>query len=388
MAIVSPDAAARTDLPPDSRLLVALYFHRLGAVGGGAERIVCLLANALTSRGFSVQMITWDEENARTFYLLNSDVTWHRLGFRPGLADKFRRTRALADVLRRTGIRVLVGFVMSGDKTVYAAAKLAGVRLVAAERNAPAMYHLRYGRIQRWLSFGMLHLADSVVVQNPDFADGYPASLRGRIHAIPNPVVKAGLQARPDRPDGQGRFTLLAVSRLDGVQKRLDCLVRAFARTASANSSWDLKIIGDGPEEASLRRLMDSLGMSKRIRLEASTPNVFDAYVAAHLFVIPSLWEGFSNAMAEAMSHGLPAVGFREAAGVAQLIADGDTGWLADGLDDEVSLAHTLDTAMADGAERARRGKRAAASMAIYAPEVQFDRWAALLETLTESDTP
>ncbi len=350
--------------------------------------MVCLLANALTTRGFAISVITWDEQDARTFYPLDSAVTWRRLGFRPGLADKSRRARALAGVLRHDGTRVLVGFVMSGDKTVYAAAGLAGVRLVAAERNAPAMYHLRYGRVQRWLSFGMMHLADRIVVQMPGFSAGYPASLRGRIHVIPNPVPPAESRAWPARPNSRSRFTLLAIGRLDGVQKRLACLVGAFARVVAAHPAWDLRIIGDGPEEAALRRLAIERGIADRVLLEVSTPNIFAAYAEAHLFAIPSLWEGFPNTLAEAMSHGLPVVGFREAAGVAPLIADGDTGWLAGGLDDEATLAHALETAMADGAERARCGKLAAASMAVYAPEEQFDRWAVLLESLMEKAAP
>jgi GalNAc-alpha-(1->4)-GalNAc-alpha-(1->3)-diNAcBac-PP-undecaprenol alpha-1,4-N-acetyl-D-galactosaminyltransferase len=99
------------------------------------------------------------------------------------------------------------------------------------------------------------------------------------------------------------------------------------------------------------------------------------------LIAIPSRWEGFSNALAEAMAHGLPAVGFRGAPGVAQLISDGETGWLAEGQDDAKTLAKVLDEAMADGAERARRAANGIGMMARYTPEAQFDRWANLIRT-------
>jgi glycosyltransferase involved in cell wall biosynthesis len=118
--------------------------------------------------------------------------------------------------------------------------------------------------------------------------------------------------------------------------------------------------------------------------LQPSSPDIFAAYARSHLFAIPSRWEGFSNALAEAMSHGLPAIGFRGAAGVAHLIADGETGWLADGLDDEVALARALHHAMSDGAERLSRGRRAVAAMGAYEPEVQFDRWAAEIDALCD----
>jgi GalNAc-alpha-(1->4)-GalNAc-alpha-(1->3)-diNAcBac-PP-undecaprenol alpha-1,4-N-acetyl-D-galactosaminyltransferase len=365
---------------------VALYFYRLGTVGG-AQRMICLLANALCERGFAVHMITWDEPQARAFFALDPRVVWSRLGFRSGATDKLRRTGALIRLLHNRRIRILVGFVMSGDKTVYAAAKLAGVRLIVAERSAPTIYHLKYGFAQRWLSFRMLHLADCITVQMPDFVAGYPASLRNRIEVIPNPVPEAERRARPDRAGTDSCFNLLAVGRLDGVEKCYEGLIGAFARIAGDHPDWHLRIVGDGSNRETLRRLAARGGVLERVCFEPWTSDVSGAYVSSHLFVMPSLWEGFPNALAEAMSHGLPAIGFRDAAGVVQLIAEGETGWLADGLDNEAALARVLSAAMADGAERARRGARAAESMAAYAPEAQFDRWARLLGTLMGETT-
>ena len=347
--------------------------------------MVCALANALCERGYGVQVVTWDDPNVSSYYALDNRVKWHRLGFRSGLLDKFRRTLALARLLRREGVRVLVGFVMSGDKTVYAAAKLAGVRLVAAERNAPAMYFLRYGMFQRWQNFSLLRLTDRIVVQFPDYAKGYPGTLRGRIEAIPNPVPKAEGRAAPEDRNSEGRYTLLAVGRLDGVQKRLGCLIDAFARVARDHPAWHLIVIGDGPEREALVRRAADCGIAERVGFDASAPDIFSTYANAQLFVIPSLWEGFPNVLAEAMSHGLPAVGFAAAEGVSHLIDDGETGWLAEGLDDAEALARTLDKAMTDHSERARRGRLAVQAMSVYRPEEQFSKWQDLIEKLVRT---
>lgn len=369
-------------LTKSSKGSVALYFHRLSSMPGGAPRMICALADALVQRGLKVHMISWDPPNAQSFYPFDSAIEWSRLGFSSGIFDKIRRSRDLARVLRENRVRVLIGFVMSSDKTVYAAAKLARVRLIAAERNAPTMYHLRYGRTQRWLSFALLHLADRVTIQMSEFAAGYPASLRSRMETIPNPVRKAERRAEPSRPNRSGRFILLSVGRFDGVKKGLDCLVCAFARVAAKHPNWDLRLIGGGPLEGVLRRLVVERGVAKRVFLDGVTSNVFPAYSEAHLFAIPSKWEGFPNALAEALAHGLPAIGFRNAAGVAQLITDGETGWLAEGISDEAELARVLDIAMTDDNERARRGFQAAQSVAIYEPEAQFDRWAKMIKPL------
>lgn len=363
---------------------IGLYFYSL-AGAGGAERMICQLAGALAERDFEVRLISWDPGDAKSFYPIHSGVEWTKLGFVPGKLDKLRRARALYVLLRRLGIEVLAGFVMSGDKSVYAAAKLAGVKLVVAERNAPVMYRYRCNALQRWATFCLLGLADRITVQMPTYASGYPRRLRDRIVAIPNPVPVAESKARPQAADDAGRFTLLAVSRLDAVQKRVGTLVGAFARIASRFPAWDLCVIGDGPEEQELRHLVERLGLEARIRIEISMRDVFGAYARSHLFAIPSRWEGFSNALAEAMSHGLPAVGFERAAGVAELIGP-EGGWLATGLDDENELATALEQAMADGAERARRGEAASRRMAEFAPHSQFDRWAALFQSLMKCE--
>jgi GalNAc-alpha-(1->4)-GalNAc-alpha-(1->3)-diNAcBac-PP-undecaprenol alpha-1,4-N-acetyl-D-galactosaminyltransferase len=365
-------------------MAVALYFYRLGGAGGGAERMVCQLAGALVKRGFEVHLISWDAKDAVAFYPIHPGVRWTKLGFAPGHIDKLRRVKALHEVFRQHDIKVLVGFVMSGDRTVFAAAKLAGVRLVAAERNAPEMYHFRSGPLRRWATFRLLALADHIAVQMETYASGYPRYLHGRIVTIPNPVPIAQHGARPHIADETGGFTVLAVSRLDPVQKRIGCLIGAFSLVAEQFPHWHLRIIGDGPEEASLYRLINECGLAGRVSIEQSTPAVFEAYSQSHLFAIPSRWEGFPNALAEAMSHGLPAVGFAQSAGVAELIGP-DGGWLAEGLDDEAALAAALACAMANGEERLRRGRSAARLVSQFAPDRQFDRWAELIRTLTRN---
>lgn len=327
-------------------------------------------------------LVSWDDVQAEAFYPIDRRVAWWRLDHRPGLVDKIRRSLRLARTLRQQGVQVLIGFVMSGDRTVYAAAKLSGVHLVAAERNAPSMYRLRYSARQRWQSFFLMRFLDRIVVQFPDYADGYPATLQGRINVIANPVTPAVSRAKPAEPDIEGRYRLLAISRLDEVQKRLACLFDAFARVADDYPNWDLLVVGDGPDKGALEKRIETLQLSDRVRISPSRCNVSDVYLDSNLFAIPSLWEGFPNALAEAMAHGLPAVGFAGADGVAHLVVDGENGWLAVGVDDPGTLARALAAAMGDHAGRSHRGARAAAAMAAFVPDVQFDKWQSLIEEL------
>ncbi|WP_163848986.1 glycosyltransferase [Pseudooceanicola aestuarii] len=357
---------------------VALYFQRLDRAGGGAERMLCQLANALVARGGRVHVVSWDAPGATSFYPLGPGVRWHRLGFAPGWADKARRLGALFRVLRDNRVATLAGFVMAGDMTVFVAARRAGVRLVAAERNGPTMYRHLYSPGRRWINLSLLRMADRILVQSSDFVVGYPTSLRRRMEVLPNPVRTATRLANPLCPGPEGRRVALCVGRLDPVQKRPGLLVAAFARIAQRHPDWDLHLLGCGPARADLAAQIAAAGLQRRVQIRPTTKQVAAAYCGAHLFVLPSLWEGFPNAMAEAMSHGLPALTLAGAEGAAALCQRGG-GWVVEGLPEVAALAEGLSTAMSDPQELARRGAAASAAMTDFAPDVIHDRWGEIL---------
>lgn len=359
---------------------ISIFFYRI-TNAGGAERMVCLLANELSRRGFLVYLVTLDKDSSTSFYLLDSSVNWLKIGLYDGFLDKFRRVIALYGIIKKYKVSVFIGFVISGDKTCFIASKLANAKLLVAERNAPDMYWIRYSSIQRWLCFLTLRFADRITIQFPGFVNKYPARLRSKIITIPNPVPRANYFAQPGIELPSGRFILLTVSRLDEKQKRVSCLIHAFALIANEFEKWDLVIVGDGPDINTIISLIKSLDLQNRVFLKSSKIDVFSEYINANLFVIPSLWEGFPNSLAEAMSHGLPAVGFFGAAGVSELITE-SSGWLAPTLDDSESLAATLRLGMANDFERMRRGEQAIKMMLEFDPKKQFDLWEEIIKDL------
>lgn len=128
------------------------------------------------------------------------------------------------------------------------------------------------------------------------------------------------------------------------------------------------------PRKGALDRRAVERKQSSRVEFIGAVKEVERFYLNSHLFYLPSRWEGFPNALAEAMAHGLPVVGYAGCAGVRQIISDGQTGSLALGNGSVDSLAETLMLLMKDDARRQSMGA-AAASMKPFAPQVVFDRW-------------
>jgi glycosyltransferase involved in cell wall biosynthesis len=120
-----------------------------------------------------------------------------------------------------------------------------------------------------------------------------------------------------------------------------------------------LLLAGSGPLEAPLRQLARALDIKKRVHFLGFRPDVDRLYKSCKLLVLPSLWEGFSLAAAEAMASGLPVVasrvlGLQEVVGdAAELFAPGDPEGLARRLNSVLSSAELLSTLRERGLRRA-----------------------------------
>lgn len=353
-------------------------------MAGGLEKNIVLLANHLARCGNQVSLITFDLPRANAFYEIEPSVHWHQVARTPphssiGFWQRLKMLRRIRRVLMDANRPVVVCF-HHGVLLRFAAASI-GLRLplICSERNSLTLYdHIRQSK---WsVGFLMLSFIKRITVQFPSYIRDYPIWMRGRIRVIPNPVFPAAKYARPDQPGPGGRFRLLNVGRLCA-QKNQRMLIDAFAAVCERNPLWDLIIIGDGEISQELAAHVRELGLAARIFLRGKQRDVSAMLVSSQLYCITSKWEGFPNALAEAMAHGLPSIGLRSCAGVRDLIIDGVSGCLVD----PHELSRALDMLMNDDQCRAQMGRAAVEAMTRYAPIAVFDRWENLFSEVETS---
>jgi sugar transferase (PEP-CTERM/EpsH1 system associated) len=130
---------------------------------------------------------------------------------------------------------------------------------------------------------------------------------------------------------GDGRIIFGTVGRLDPV-KNQGALLEAAARLVErrvAREHFRLIVAGEGPSAATLRQQAERLGIADLVWFAGACADVPQILRAMDVFVLPSLNEGISNTLLEAMATGLPAVATR-VGGNPELIDSGRTGVLCE----------------------------------------------------------
>jgi len=176
---------------------------------------------------------------------------------------------------------------------------------------------------------------------------------------VPNGFDPALFHPRPRAP--RDEVVLLYVGRFTAV-KRVPLLIEAFARARPAfTRPARLVLVGGFPGEwegEHPRETIARLGVPDVTLAGWHTHDALPGLLtAADVVVLPSVREQFGQVLVEGMACGLPAIAV-DAFGPAEIVRDGETGWLVPP-DDVAALAAALVAAVEDPAERARRGAAA-----------------------------
>jgi glycosyltransferase involved in cell wall biosynthesis len=165
-----------------------------------------------------------------------------------------------------------------------------------------------------------------------------------RVHAIPNGV---DLPDNVRRRGRNGVLHLLSIGRLDR-EKAVDQTIRAFA-AVTTDTPARLTILGDGPCREELEALSHHLGQAGHIAFPGAVADVTPYLRDADVYLSSSISEGMSNALLEAMSHGVVPVVSR-VSGAADVV-DEDVSGLLFPPGDETTLATRLQEALTMPAE-------------------------------------
>lgn len=299
---------------------------------GGAERVGANLCSEWAADGHAVTMMpTFRHATALSAFPVDprvrilpiADICDGTVGWLPKVA-------ALRREIRFGAYDVVCSFLTNVNVLALVAAIGTGCPVVVSERTYPPAFNC--GRILSLARRMLYPRAAMVVMQTKDGLSWLSQAVpRARGAVLPNPLRYPLPNHQPCHevadvvtPD---RRVLLAVGRLSE-EKRFGWLISQFANVAAAHPEWSLVILGGGPEEEDLAQIVRRYGLGNCIKLAGMTGNLDDWYRRADAFVSVSRFEGYPNAIAEAVGYGLPSLAVDCLTGPSELIVDGENGIL------------------------------------------------------------
>lgn len=168
-----------------------------------------------------------------------------------------------------------------------------------------------------------------------------------------------------------GRYTM---------QKGIPDLFKVWKFVYSRHPDWHLYLYGEVGEDYDFA-CQEAQRLGINIHVNKGSNNIFEKYRESSIFVLTSIYEPFGLVMPEAMSCGLPVVAFDCPYGPANIISDGEDGFLIKNRDIQ-SFADHLCLLIEDEKLRCQMGQRGTASSQKYAADIIMPEWKALFESL------
>ena len=355
---------------------VLFAIKALSGITGGAERVLCVVTSELAARGHDVTIVSFDHTQSAPFYTLSPIVKRKILGtFDPvhksTLPEILSRMIALRKFVQAEKPDVVVGFMHSIFVPLAISLVGSGIPMIASEHIVPQYYRFRRLEFLALIVSGFF--TKGITVLSAPVKKLYPSFLQKRMFVVPNPV-----SSFPKPESSVKQKIVLNVGRLDP-QKDQKTLIEAFAKLSPTYPDWTLRIIGEGPLRIDLETQIKTLGLTDKIFLPGKNSHIENEYSKAEIFAIPSLYESFGLATAEAMLFNLPAIGFSDCPGTNEIIIDGVNGILVDPGNRAESLKSGLEKLMSSENLRRTLGEHGPETIKKYEPEAIASIWEKIL---------
>lgn len=322
---------------------------------GGAERQLMGLAILLKQKGYDVEMATYHDFDFSTEDLEANNVQLHRIGQKGNPLTKLLAVRSL---ISKRKYDVVIAY-KSGVTMLACILKMTGgrFRLIVSERNTTQVLTKR-----EKLKFRLYRCADSVVPNSyaqETFVKGHYPTLAHKTVTITNFTDTDYF--RPADSAANQVPVILTTARV-AEQKNVLAYLEAVKKTKEKGLKVKFQWFGNvqtGEEDygRKCKEAITALGIADVFEFHPATSNILSVYRQCDLFCLPSLYEGFPNALCEAMSCGKPVVCSRVCDN-ARIVDEGENGLLFDPKNAE-DIAEKLETMLRMPKDRlAQWGKR------------------------------
>lgn len=311
---------------------------------GGAERVISILANSWIKQGYQVTLILWNADNK--FYTIDERIRIIDLNFRyknqiEKIYKQFRVIYSLRQILKSIQPTFVLSFLPLNNIVTLISSLFLNMNIIVSERNNPKELNIDLSKRLFFLrNFLYTKYANGIIAQTELaktlISQEFPNK---KIIAIPNPIKRTNVNR-----DKTETNLLLNIGRLHPQKGQLD-LIDIIASLKTKNVK--LVILGEGSLRSELEAKIKLLNLEDTVLLKGAVNNIDEWFEKASIFVFSSKYEGFPNALAEAMLSGIPAISYDCDTGPSELIINAKNGFLIP-LNDKQEFANKIDLLLND----------------------------------------
>jgi len=342
---------------------------------GGAERVITGLANHSVAQGHQVSLVTMASPDTPPFYAVDSRIQLIQLNILhltkqrmlKQLLHRIKLTLKLRVTFKELQPDLIVSFIDLMNLITLVSSWGLRVPIVISERIDPRFRDIP--AVYKWLRLKLYPYAKCLIVQTQSVASYFPAAMQPMMTIIPNVVSVPPCERVCIRDQV---VNVVCVGRLDR-QKDHATLIKAFAVVVKTHPHAKLTIYGKGDHRYYLEGLINQLNLQHHVFLPGTVSPIQDKLSKADLFVFPSLYEGFPNALCEAMAMGLPVIA-SDCSGSKDVVQDHVNGrqFPAGNLH---ALIEVMLELMSDYPQRQRLAQAAQSIITDYGPDHIYQLW-------------
>ena len=384
---------------------------RFGAVvesEGGTEKVLCNMANEFTNRGHNITIICCEKKQGKPFFelsdkvnLVNLNDTGKEIKGCVWLRVKRELLKAVGKLDRTEKDKIFIESRYDNDyiknrfnkiisdikpDIIIAYDYLSVLFLKHIMKNSLSTIAMIHNDVDTYfnnnaskLQLNAYNMVDCIQILNKhkvELVKEYCCN--AQVVYIPNAVP----QIKNVRNSNNEK--IITVGSLTKSIKRPDIILKAFNTIKNTFPNWTVEIVGGTHDlkqeeyKAELEKYIKNNNLDDMVFLSGRSLNITEKLLSAEIFAFPSKSEAFGLALAEAMSSGLPAIGYKSCPSVNELIIDGYNGFLCDdGID---AFAEKMKVLMQNKELRKQMGQNGKESMKQFAPEKIWNQWEDLMK--------
>lgn len=363
---------------------ILIFCPAITRIRGGAEKVSSLLANYLNHYEYELLIVSTGDrkKDIEPVYEISNGISIRII--------KSVETKEFSRIVKAY-IPDVALILASGPNIINLTETLfkENVPILLSERTAPEMSYDIYWKTKGYNKNEYIKSyenANTISVQLDSFKNFFPKSIGKKIVVLPNPIEI------PSKIENNKEKVLICVGRIRFEHKRQDILLEAFAKIHNDYPEWKLEFYGHyyGKDGQELKLRAEKLKLEKYVYVSESINDIKVKIERASVFVLPSKFEGFPNALAEALSYGLPSIGFESCLGTNELIKNRYNGLLVKDKDLNDCerqirinrLAEKIEYAISDEEWRKYASKNARIEIKKYEKSKILTKWKVSIESL------